>query len=142
MSITMTIMMADRSGSPTSVTGVVAAVQQDPSDLIAAMKGVQVAVPAYLDVSYTVANADFVPTLASGTDEVERSKKWAILCKDNVTKRKFTKYVPCADFTKSDNDILDLSTGAGATLKTALESTFKSPAGNAFTCISAKKSRS
>jgi len=71
----------------------------------------------------------------------QRGVKWNVSFEDNVTHVKGTNYIPTADLTllptvggKVQED-LDLTTGAGAALKAAIEALCKTAAGNAMTVL-------
>lgn len=140
----LTLGLQDTSLSSTSISGVVATAGADPAALVTALAGVCVAGYGVIAANVTTAVpvTTTVPDVA-GSGECERSKKWAVACKDNVTGRVSTKYIPMADFSKAEagTDLLSL-TGNGAGLVTAIEGLFKSPAGNAITVVSIKKARS
>jgi hypothetical protein len=140
----LTLGLQDTSLSPTSISGVVATAGADPAGLVTALAGV--CVTGYGVISANVTTAVPVTTTipdTAGSGECERGKKWAVACKDAVTGRISTKYIPMADFSKAEpgTDYLSV-TGAGASLVSAMEALFKSPAGNAIKVVSIKKARS
>lgn len=93
----------------------------------AGVDGASVSMPLPLDAASV-----FAPT-AGG--ENERSKKWAIRCKDSLNNIK-THYLPCAKFsliTTLGVEDLDLTVTANAAFVTAFEALFVDAVGGALT---------
>lgn len=77
-------------------------------------------------------NDTFTGTLP--TDPLcQRGIKWTVLMRDSTTGVPVINHIPTADLTllTPPEEDLDLTAGAGAALKTAIEALCKSPAGNA-----------
>lgn len=101
---------------------------------ITAMKALQAATPAYTGAS--IADKLSITTnTASGDAGVEASIKYALKFETSYD-TVLTKYLSCADFTLANaDDKIDISTGIGAALKTALEDIFADPSGGTLTLI-------
>lgn len=71
----------------------------------------------------------------------QRETKWLISMEDNVTHRLESFTIPCADLTllpDNHEEFLDLTSGAGQTLKNAIEAGYRSINDNACTVVSIK----
>lgn len=62
----------------------------------------------------------------------QREIKWLVRYTDNVTLKKYSREIPCADLALvvQGTDFMDLSAGPGLALKTALDTDMLSPDGN------------
>lgn len=79
-------------------------------------------------------DADSFAAAAPSSKLAQRGVKWTLQGRDSTTGVPVINHVPTADLTKlpsGSSEDLDLTTGVGATLKTAYEALVKSPAGNA-----------
>lgn len=122
--------------SGTMKSGVVAATV---NTLIAAMKAIQEATPAYTGAAVSDKLA-ITTNSAAGGSEVERNIKWAVRCSSTLGIS--THYISCADYSLATSDKLDISAGVGATFKTAFEACFTDKAGNALTVLEVYKANS
>lgn len=83
--------------------------------------------------SITLQNTDISP-LAAATSLAQIENKWLCRYHDDTTLKMYSSEYPCADLTKltTHPELLDLSTGLGATVKTTFEAVVKaSDTGNA-----------
>lgn len=90
-------------------------------------------VEAFVDTQITT-HAKTPPTDQTST----RASKWLVRAVDQINSRAVTFTIPSADQTLLTNNspFLDLTSGAGATLKTAVEGYVLSVDGNAITVLS------
>lgn len=106
-------------------------------NLATAINGVTLGEPATSSWGDADAFAYVRPTNALA----QRGVKWTVLWQDDVTFSKGNNHIGTADLSLLPlvggvrSEDLDLTTGAGAALKTAIEALCKSPAGNDITVI-------
>lgn len=70
------------------------------------------------------------PNTGAASDPLaQRENKWLCRYHDNTNLLKFRMSIPCADLSKhmTNSEFVDLSTGAGASFKTAFEALYVSP---------------
>lgn len=78
----------------------------------------------------------------SANQQSDRGRKWLFRSQDTVNGKIFTNELGCADNTllpSANSDMLDLTAGAGLTLKTAWEAVYESPYGNSGTLLSVQQ---
>lgn len=85
-----------------------------------------------------VAQNNFLTRAPAANKLSQREMKWLLSVEDTTLHTISRHEVPLADptLTTANTDFMDLSTGAGAALKTAVEAVVKSPAGNGVLLIS------
>lgn len=82
---------------------------------------------------------NFISRAKAAENTTQREHVWVVTLEDATTHRIFTHQIPQADVTLvgTDVDTLDLSTGVGGALKTAIEAVVKAPGtGNAVNLVS------
>ena len=86
-------------------------------------------------------DADILSSTRPTDPLCQRGVKWTVLMEDTVTHKKFSNRLPTADLSLLPlvggvrSEDLDLTTGAGAALKTAIEALCKSPADNSVAVL-------
>lgn len=97
------------------------------NNLSTAILGVQT--EASLQSKQLTAVDDFISRAKADEKATQREHRWILTLEDTVTHRLTTHQIPQADVSliSTDVDTLDLSTGAGATLKTAVEAMARFP---------------
>lgn len=100
------------------------------NNLSTAILGVQT--EASLQSKMLTAVDDFISRAKADDKTTQREHRWILTLEDTVTHRLTTHQIPQADVSliSTDSDVLDLSTGPGATLKTAVEAMARFPGTN------------
>lgn len=100
------------------------------NNLSTAILGVQT--EASLQSKMLTAVDDFISRAKATEKATQREHRWILTLEDTVTHRLTTHQIPQADVSliSTDSDVLDLSTGPGATLKTAVEAMARFPGTN------------
>lgn len=100
------------------------------NNLSVAILGVQT--EASLQSKMLTAVDDFISRAKATEKATQREHRWVLTLEDTVTHRLTTHQIPQADVSLigADTDALDLSTGPGAALKTAVEAMARFPGTN------------
>lgn len=105
------------------------------NSLSTAILGVQV--ENTLQTKRVVAQNNFISRAPATDKSCQREIKWLVSLEDTTLHSVSRHEIPQADPTlvSANSDFVDLSAGAGAALKTAIEAVVKSPAGNSVVVL-------